>query len=56
MRLLLHASAEKTDFYNLLRTEITFSGDIITIGGQITHTKGEKAYITLMIEIFTFTT
>ena len=45
MRLLLKASEEKQDFHNLIDTEVIFASDIITLGGQITHEKGEKAYI-----------
>lgn len=45
MRLLLKASEEKEDFYNLIGKDVTFASDIIFIGGTISHEKGEKAYI-----------
>lgn len=45
MRLLLKASEEKKEFYELIGTEVTFASEIITIGGQITHDKGKKAFI-----------
>ncbi len=45
MKFLLKASEEQKDFYDLIGTEITFASDILTIGGQISHKKGEKAFI-----------
>lgn len=45
MRLLLKASEEKEHFFELIGTDITFASDIISWGGQITHTKGEKGFI-----------
>jgi len=45
MRLLLKASEERSDFHDLIYKEVTFASDIISIGGYIMHTKGEKAFI-----------
>ena len=39
------ATEERDEFFELIGTEITFSNDIITIGGQILHNKGDKAVI-----------
>lgn len=41
----MKASEEREDFYNLLGKEVTFASDLISIGGYITHKKGEKAFI-----------
>jgi hypothetical protein len=45
MKWLINASEERADFFELIGTWVTFAGEIITIGGQITHEKGEKAFI-----------
>jgi hypothetical protein len=45
MRLLLKASEEKEHFFELIGKDITFDSDILSIGGQITYRKGEKAFI-----------
>lgn len=45
------ASEERADFLDLIDQDVTFSCDIMTIGGQITHTKGEKAYISDIIYV-----
>lgn len=44
-RLLYKATEEKEDFHDLIYKEVTFASDILTIGGQISHSKGEKAFI-----------
>ncbi len=43
--LLLKVSEEHDDFNELIGKDITFASDVITIGGQILHSKGEKAFI-----------
>lgn len=45
MRLLLKASEEREHFLELIGKDVTFASDIINIAGVITHTKGEKAFI-----------
>lgn len=45
MRLLTKASIEKSDFYNLIGSKVTFSSDIILVGGQTLHKKDDKAII-----------
>lgn len=45
MRLLKKASEEREHFHELIYTDITFACDIISIGGQLLHEKGEKAFI-----------
>ena len=45
MRLLLKASEERDHFHDLIYKEVTFASDIITIGGHLMHSKGEKAFI-----------
>lgn len=45
MRLLLKASEEKEYFHNYIGMDVTFACEIISVGGQIMHEKGEKAYI-----------
>lgn len=45
IRRIVKASEEGEDFYNLIGTEVTFACEIITIGGSISHFKGEKAII-----------
>jgi hypothetical protein len=48
-RFQVKASEEKADFHELIGRDITFASDIITIGGSVTHTKGEQAYISDVI-------
>ena len=43
--LLLKASETHEDFYNLIGTDVTFDGDIISNSGSRMHSKGEKAFI-----------
>ncbi len=45
MRFLLKASEEKSDFFDLIGKDVTFASELISIGGQILHSKGEKAFI-----------
>lgn len=45
MKFLLKASEEKKDFYDLIGTYVTFASEILSIGGQIEHNKGDKAFI-----------
>lgn len=45
IRLLLKASEEKEDFHELIGTEVTFASDIWYVGGQLSHPKGEKGFI-----------
>lgn len=45
MNLLLKASEERNEFYDLIGTDITFGSEILSIGGAILHAKGEKAFI-----------
>lgn len=45
MRLLLKASEEREDFHDLIYKDVTFANDIMSIGGQITYRKGQKAFI-----------
>jgi hypothetical protein len=45
MRLLLKASEEREHFHDLIYKEVTFGSDIISIGGHLMHSKGEKAFI-----------
>jgi hypothetical protein len=45
MKLLEKASETHECFYELIGQEVTFASDIICISGQITHEKGEKAFI-----------
>lgn len=45
MKLLVKASEEHDYFYDLIGKDVTFASDIISIGGAILHTKGEKAFI-----------
>jgi hypothetical protein len=45
MRLLLKASEQRADFFPLIGMDVTFASDIVSIGGKITHEKGERAYI-----------
>jgi len=42
---LVKASERKEDFYDLIGKDVTFASDIIFINGNVTHEKGEKAYI-----------
>jgi hypothetical protein len=46
MRLLLKASEEREDFYDLLGKEVTFDHDIISVGGSLLFEKGQKTFIT----------
>lgn len=45
----LKASELHEDFHDLIGTDITFACEIISIGGMIMHTKGEKAFISDVI-------
>jgi hypothetical protein len=49
MRYLLNASEEKADFFELIGTWVTFGSDIITIGGAVLHSKGDRIYISDVI-------
>ena len=43
--ILLKASQEKADFFELIGTDVTFASELITVGGQISHKRGKKAFI-----------
>lgn len=45
MKLLLKASEEREQFYNLIGRSVTFASDIVSVGGQILNKKGERAYV-----------
>lgn len=43
------ASEEKDCFYGMIGEWVTFSNDIVSIGGNVLHEKGERAYISDVI-------
>lgn len=43
--LLVKASQERGEFFELIGKDVTFASDYISIGGFLLHSKGEKAFI-----------